>query len=131
MIGLDTNVIVQYLMRDDALQSKQAQALINSLSVSNPGFVSLVVIVELFWFLSYVFQLSQSEASVRLSRIARMSEFKVEKAAVLFRALHLCDTTNAEFVDSLIFSLAKQAGCSAIVTFDRKAAKALGMQRIV
>jgi len=58
-------------------------------------------------------------------------EFLVEKAAVLFRTLHLCDTTNAEFVDSLIFSLAKQAGCSAIFTFDRKAAKALGMQRIV
>lgn len=131
MIGLDTNVIVQYLMGDDARQSKQAQALINSLSVSNPGFVSLVVIVELFWVLSYVFQLSKSEVSARLSRIARMSEFKVEKAAVLFRTLHLCDTTNAEFVDSLIFSLAKQAGCSAIFTFDRKAAKALGMQRIV
>ena len=89
MIGLDTNVLVRYLIQDDARQSAQAKDLIDSLSVSNKGFVSLVVISELVWVLSYVFQLSRSDVNEVLGRLARMPEFRLEKIVVFLRALHL------------------------------------------
>ena len=49
MIGLDTNVLVRYIMQDDARQSLSATKLMESLTVDEPGFVSLVSVVELGW----------------------------------------------------------------------------------
>jgi predicted nucleic-acid-binding protein len=50
MIGLDTNVLVRYLAQDDVQQSALATHLIEQkLSASLPGFISLVVLVELCW----------------------------------------------------------------------------------
>jgi predicted nucleic-acid-binding protein len=130
MIGLDTNVLVRYLIQDDARQSAQAKDLIDSLSVSNKGFVSLVVISELVWVLSYVFQLSRSDVNEILGRLSRMPEFRLEKIVVFLRALHLCNTSSADFVDCLIVCSAKRAGCSHVATFDRKATKIPGMLRV-
>ena len=47
MIGLDTNVLVRYIMQDDAKQSPQATRLIESLGTQNPGYITTVSIVEL------------------------------------------------------------------------------------
>lgn len=47
MIGLDTNVMVRYFAQDDAVQSKRATALMESLSAEHPGYVSQVALVEL------------------------------------------------------------------------------------
>ena len=52
MIGLDTNVLVRYIMQDDAKQSLKATKLMESLTVDEPGFVSLVAVVKLGWVLS-------------------------------------------------------------------------------
>jgi predicted nucleic-acid-binding protein len=131
MIGLDTNVLVRYLMQDDPHQSAQATALMETLSVTNRGFVSLVVISEFVWVLSYVFQLSRNDVNVTLGILARMPELRLEKVVVFLRALRLCNTTSADFADCLIVSVAKRAGCSHTVTFDRKAAAKLpNMARI-
>jgi len=37
MIGLDTNVLVRYIMQDDPGQSPRATSLIESLDVDRPG----------------------------------------------------------------------------------------------
>jgi len=50
MIGLDTNVLVRYIMQDDVKRSPKATKLIDSLTVEAPGFVSLVSVVELCGF---------------------------------------------------------------------------------
>jgi predicted nucleic-acid-binding protein len=55
MIGLDTNVLVRYIMQDDATQSLKAAKLMESLTVDDPGFVSLVSVVELGWVLTNLF----------------------------------------------------------------------------
>jgi predicted nucleic-acid-binding protein len=47
MIGLDTNVIVRYLTHDDPIQTAAAVKLFDSLAPREPGFLSLVVVVEL------------------------------------------------------------------------------------
>ena len=45
MIGLDTNVLVRYIMQDDAKQSAKANKLIESLSADEPGFIPLIAVV--------------------------------------------------------------------------------------
>ncbi len=52
MIGLDTNILVRHIVRDDPIQTDVATQLIDtSCTVEEPGFVSLVVLVELVWVL--------------------------------------------------------------------------------
>ncbi|MDX6461889.1 MAG: hypothetical protein QOE55_5586, partial [Acidobacteriaceae bacterium] len=42
MIGLDTNVILRYLLQDDPKQARQANVIFDrQLSEQNPGFISL------------------------------------------------------------------------------------------
>jgi predicted nucleic-acid-binding protein len=49
VIGLDANVLVRLLVKDDAVQWRQAADLMASLTGENPGFVSIVTTVELSW----------------------------------------------------------------------------------
>ena len=46
MIGLDTNVLVRYIMQDDPKQSRKATTLIESLDDDRPGFITVVSILE-------------------------------------------------------------------------------------
>ena len=39
MIGLDTNVLVRYIMQDEPAQPAKATALIESLDAADPGFI--------------------------------------------------------------------------------------------
>ena len=51
MIGLDTNVLVRYIMQDDSKQSAKATKLIESLDADRPGYITMVSVVELYWVL--------------------------------------------------------------------------------
>ena len=59
MIGLDTNVLVRYIVQDDARQSRAAVRLIErNCTIESPGHVSLLVLIELVWVLggAYMYQ---------------------------------------------------------------------------
>ena len=47
MIGLDTNLLVRYFTQDDRYQFELVVALMDSLTREEPGFISLVTMVEL------------------------------------------------------------------------------------
>ena len=51
MIGLDTNVIVRHLADDDPIQSPIAHTCFENLSPDDPGFISIVTMVEVHWVL--------------------------------------------------------------------------------
>jgi predicted nucleic-acid-binding protein len=52
MIGVDTNVLVRYIVGDDPKQSKLAITFLEkTCSKENPGFVNLIVLCELVWVL--------------------------------------------------------------------------------
>ena len=58
MIALDTNVLVRYLVADDAGQAEAAQALLAGLTAERPGFVCREVAVELVWVLERAYRFS-------------------------------------------------------------------------
>ena len=52
MIGLDTNVLVRYLVQDDPTQTRQANALIDRAAARETAmFINHVVMCELAWVL--------------------------------------------------------------------------------
>ena len=60
MIGLDTNLLLRYLAQDDAIQSPKATQIVEQrLSNEDPGFVSLVTILEIVWVLRRIYNRSR------------------------------------------------------------------------
>ena len=123
MIGLDTNVIVRYIMQDDARQSRLASTLIEKLTVDEPGFVPLVAVIELVWVLSSSFELARAQITSALEILLQTKEIQIERAEVVWRALRIYREGSADFADCLIERSAATAGCLRTMTFDRSAAK--------
>ena len=127
MIGLDTNVLVRYIMQDDARQSSLATRLVESLSVESPGFVPLVSVVELAWVLSSAYELDRSQIVEAFETLLRTKEIVVERAETVWKTLRVFQSANADFADCLIERSAVAAGCDKTMTFDRGAVKGCGM----
>jgi predicted nucleic-acid-binding protein len=123
MIGLDTNVLVRYIMQDDIKQSPLATRLIESLSAEAPGFVPLVSVVELGWVLSSAYELNRDQLVEAFAGLLRTKELVVECAEIVWKALRVLQSANADFADCLIACSAAAAGCAKIMTFDRGAVK--------
>ena len=130
MIGLDTNVLVRYIMQDDAKQSPKASALIESLDADHPGFISLVSVVEMYWVLTTCYNLSGEQVKEALETLLRAKQIVVDRADQVQRALRVFDAGKADFADCLIERTASGAGCSQTMTFDASAAKHAGMTLI-
>ncbi len=130
MIGLDTNVLVRYIMQDDVKQSLKATKLIESLSSDSPGYITMVSVVELYWVLTFSYELTGQQAAQALESILRTKQFLVERADQLMRALRVLVDGKADFADCLIERSCSAAGCGQTMTFDVKASKYAGMTLI-
>lgn len=130
MIGLDTNVLVRYIMQDDPKQSPLATALVESLSADAPGFVPQIALIELVWVLSSAYGLDRTQLSAALDGLLRSKEIVVERAEIVWKALRVFQGSGADFADCLIERAAATAGCERTVTFDRGAARSCGMRLI-
>ena len=130
MIGLDTNVLVRYIMQDDARQSALATHLIEALSAESPGFVALVSVVELVWVLASAYGLGGQDIVNVLDNLLRAKELVVERAETVWRALRVFEKGTTDFADCLIERSAASAGCERTMTFDRAAAKGCGMMLV-
>ena len=127
MIGLDTNILVRYIAQDDAIQTPKATALIEQLSDAEPGFISLVSIVELVWVMQGCYAATKAETVAVLDRLLRVRTVCVENADVVLKALRCYSQSNADFADCLIERSAHSANCTCTMTFDEKTAKTAGM----
>lgn len=127
MIGLDTNVLVRYIMQDDARQSAKATALIDGFSPQAPGFVPLVAVIELVWVLSSCYELGRDELAQMLDTLLRSKELLVDRADQVMQALRAFRAGRADFADCLLAAGALGAGCERVMTFDVAASKAAGM----
>jgi predicted nucleic-acid-binding protein len=130
MIGLDTNVLVRYIMQDDPKQSAQATKLIEGLTGERQGFLPLVVIVELVWVLSSSYGLRRDEIAEALHLLLRSKELVVDRAEWVLQAHRRFAQGAADFADCLIERLAHAQGCETTMTFDAGAVKAAGMSLV-
>jgi predicted nucleic-acid-binding protein len=127
MIGLDTNVLVRYIMQDDIKQSPKATKLVDSLTVDSPGFVSIVSVVELWWVLSSSYDLNREQVAQALELLLRSKEIVVDRSDQVLKALRVFKVSAADFADCLIERSAASVGCTRTMTFDLRAAKSAGM----
>jgi predicted nucleic-acid-binding protein len=128
VIGLDTNVLVRYLTQDDPRQSALANRLIEeTLSADEPGFVSVVALVELVWVLESGYGCHRAQVSAVLERLLRARPLVVERAEAVWQAARVFAAGKADFADCMIERAGHAGSCDHTVTFDRVAAKDAGM----
>jgi predicted nucleic-acid-binding protein len=132
MVGLDTNVLLRYLVQDDPAQSARATEIIERrLTKVNPGFISLVSILELVWVLGSLYKRTRQEIAQHIEMILAADALEVQNEQEVYEALVALRKGTGTFEDALIGSIGIWRGCSATLTFDRNAAKRLnGFQLI-
>lgn len=116
MIALDTNVLVRYLVEDDAQQSPAAARLIES---GESFFVPQIVLCELVWVLSHAYGLQRRAIVDILNQLRRASALNVEMPDQVQRATESFAAGKGDFADYLIAERAIAQGCSSVATFDR------------
>lgn len=128
MTGLDTNILLRFLLKDDPTQTSQARALLQSFSPQSPGWVGIATILEVAWVLSKSKALNRDSVAKTITRLLSLDTVIVERADAVAWALQNFRSTKADFADCLIAASARAAGCSKTVTVDRIAARDAGME---
>jgi predicted nucleic-acid-binding protein len=128
MIGVDSNVIIRYLVQDDALQSPLATRLLESFNPDTVGFVSVVALIETVWVLRSFYDASRQQIQTVVEMLLRSKGLIVEHSDLAWMALRAYAQGNADFSDYLIECHSRAAGCEYTVTFDRDAASSAAMK---
>lgn len=130
MIGLDTNVIIRYLTQDDPEQSRKANDLIEKrLSVKEPGFITVISLIEIVWVLESCYDQNKDSILAVLEALLGTKQFFIEKTEAVFIAKKRFSEGKADFSDALIAVISESEGCEEVFTFDKKALT-IGMKLI-
>ena len=131
MIGLDTNILVRYLTQDHPVQSaKAAEILERRLTEKNPGFVSVVAMVETVWVLDRAYFLTAQEIASAIERLLQVEVLAIENEQEVFTAMVALKQGRGSFADALIAELGARVGCVRTLTFDRKATRIPGFELV-
>jgi predicted nucleic-acid-binding protein len=121
VIALDTNVLVRFLVGDDAAQARRVKALVGRLDAQQErAYVADMVLCELVWVLSRSYDFGRAQIAFALRRLAAAKQLRFESVDKILRALAAYETGRGDFADYLVREHAKAAGCDALITFDRK-----------
>lgn len=120
MIGLDTNVLVRYLMQDDAAEAKVASAAIESAAGRGERLrLTAITLCELVWVLESAYHQTRSDVARALEQIMRTADFALEHPDQVRQAVERYRSSPADFADALIGLINEAAGCDHTLTFDR------------
>ncbi len=125
MRGIDTNLLLRAVLDDDPSQSSKAKAFLATLTLEEPGYVSLAVALEFHWVLKTRYRIPPKTIATIFTRLLAASTIEFAELDTLLEALHRSTTLNADFADAVIAGLARRAGCDATLTFDKKAARGI------
>lgn len=129
MIGIDTNVLLRLLVRDDEAQLRAAERFIAThCSADSPGYISQIVLVEIAWALKGFYGYERTQIAAAVRGLLNVSELEVESAEDVHAALKDYEASGAGFADCLMARVNASTGCTHTVTFDRKAAKLPGFE---
>ena len=125
--GLDTNVMLRYLLRDDEAQYSVVEREFSHFDPQHVGFITQITLAEIYWVLSRRKQLGRSGALAIIRQIIETESFEFDDGEGVVRALALAEE-GADFGDALIQSAMELFGIRRTLTFDRRAAERLGWE---
>lgn len=129
MIGIDTNIIVRLLTRDDPEQFDAAVRLVKASGPDRQLFVNPIVIAETIWVLERIYKTDRATARRQVAGLLDTVEIKVPEAMQMGSWSEWLQSPHPDFSDVIIAGLNSANGCETTMTFDRKAAQSVpGME---
>jgi predicted nucleic-acid-binding protein len=127
MIALDTNVLVRFLVEDDRSQAERARKLLAGIDARNDRCcITDIVLCELVWVLASCYGISRAEIGATIKKLIATRQLSFSSTDRVHRVVESFLSGAGDFADYLIREQAREAGCSAVATFDRKLLKEKG-----
>jgi len=127
MLGIDTNILVRFLVQDDRAQFEKARKLIQrEITAGGRIFVNLLVIMETEWVLRSRYAVPKNKIVATISNLLEASDIQFEDESTIEEALYVWKDAAADFTDCLIGAKNRRLGCRATATFDTKASRLSG-----
>ena len=127
MLGIDTNVLVRFLVRDDDAQFDKARKLIKREAVAGRHvFVNQLVLMETEWVLRSRYAVPKTQIIEAISGLLNATDVQFEDEPAIEEALFIWKDATADFADCLIGAKNRRMGCRATATFDVRASKLPG-----
>jgi predicted nucleic-acid-binding protein len=127
MLGIDTNVLVRFLVRDDEAQFEKARKLIKrEVAAGRRVFVNQLVLVESEWVLRSRYAAPKNQIIAAISSLLDANDVQFEDEPAIEEALFIWKDAAADFADCLIGAKNRRMGCRATVSFDVKASRLPG-----
>jgi predicted nucleic-acid-binding protein len=119
VIGLDTNVLVRYLTRDDAKQFQEASVLLLGLEKQQrSAYLSTITLCETVWVLARAYKIARAQIVATLDKLLDTSLFTIDDKDAVREAVDLYRLGKGDFADYLVGVHNRNAGCSTMATFD-------------
>jgi predicted nucleic-acid-binding protein len=129
VIGLDTNVVVRYLVQDDPRQSPVATRLFErELSSERPGVISLITLCEIVWVLADCYDTDKGSLEAVIEGLLTSRQVLVEDTDLVWGALRAWRQSSADFSDALLGQVLLARGCERVLTFDKAATRLPGFE---
>ncbi len=131
MLGVDTNVLVRFLVRDDEVQFEKARKLIKrEVAAGRRVFVSQLVLLETEWVLRSRYSLPKNLIIEAISGLLAATDVCFEDESAVEEALFVWKEATADFADCLIGARNRRLGCRATANFDVKASRLPGFMAV-
>ena len=116
MTGLDTNVLLRYLLRDDLAQAGRAD---HEIERDERFLIDGIVLCEMVWVLEVGYGFSRGDVAAALERILATAQFEIEAKDLALAALDDFRGSTADFSECMIGRRNRAGGAQETVTFDR------------
>ena len=121
MNGVDTNVVLRYLVQDDPAQTNAVAKIIMAAAARRePLFISVPVLCEVAWVLNTTYKQSRESSAETIQLLLDSAAFDIEREQQVAESLRRYRNGRADFADYLIGILARERGCKLTYTFDRR-----------
>jgi predicted nucleic-acid-binding protein len=131
MIGIDTNVLLRLLVIDDPVQNALVRTFFESRTLEDPAFVSAITLAETVWSLRKAMGYSEKAVHHALTHLLAMEGLVFEHEEALLKELDRPTPFPSGIADQIVVWSCLSAGCSKVVTFDRKAATRIAAMELL
>lgn len=121
MIGIDTNILIRYVVRDHPEQAEKAKVIMKSFTPQHQGFVNSIVLAEFIWVLERRYKYNRKLIHSFLEKLLPCRELEFEHSNAAWYATNFYLNSKADFADLFIGRINYHYGCSVTKTFDKKA----------
>ena len=120
MIGLDTNALVRYLVRDDEAKVAEVEGWLQEAEAADELLhVDVIVLCELVWVLSSVYRYARAEIATAMSQLLESEQISISDRHLVRRALDHFQEERGDFSDYLIGERNLVSGCRVTKTLDK------------